>query len=106
MITIITHTLRPLPIRATGTATETITGGEVVYKADFDGIQLIHKTEKLCHILGDVNVTCPVHPGVTQIGVAFDIPSFAPGGNYSAIANAYDQDKNLLACLQGWFQLK
>lgn len=92
-------------IFAEGDSQETITKGNLKYVAALDGIPLIHKTDSLCHVLKEVNITCPVKAGPLSVGVSFNIPSWAPSGNYSATAHAYDQNNKELTCLQGYFVL-
>ena len=92
-------------ISAVGTALETISGGEIKYVAGLDGIPLIHSTKSLCSLLKEAHIDCPVPKGPLTISLGFQLPSFIPGGNYSATGHAYDQNGKQLLCMTGYFVL-
>lgn len=93
---------KPVSISATGTSKEVISGGTLKYEAGIDGIPLIHQTKQLCDVLKEAHLACPVAAGPVDISLDINLPSFIPAGNYTAKGNGYDQNGNLLLCLQGY----
>ncbi|ETO36728.1 hypothetical protein RFI_00333 [Reticulomyxa filosa] len=89
-VTIVMHT----------TLTETVTSGTINEVAKVDGFPIINENYDLCTEIIQAGLKCPLAPGNYDISQTLQIGSIPISGTVTSVTKLYDQNKQLLACVQ------
>ncbi|EON97411.1 putative phosphatidylglycerol phosphatidylinositol transfer protein [Phaeoacremonium minimum UCRPA7] len=89
-----------LVIKAVGTVYETIEDGAyVVLQVKYGLIRLISTKASLCEQIQNVDMECPIEPGVLTITKSVELPKEIPPGKYTVFADVYTKDGEPITCL-------
>jgi hypothetical protein len=89
-----------LQIRAIGAVKETIEeGAYVLLQVKYGLIRLIKQTIDLCEQVGNVDLECPIEPGVLDLTKEVELPNEIPPGKYTVLADVYTADDKPITCL-------
>jgi len=82
------------------TLTETVTSGKITVNVKVDKFPVYSATLDLCTEVATIGLTCPLAPQVLYIQETIAIGSIPISGTVDATAQAYDQNNNLLLCME------
>lgn len=89
-----------LNIKAVGAVKETIEeGAYVMLRVKYGLITLIKQTADLCEQVGNVDLKCPIEPGVLDLTKEVELPNEIPPGKYTVFADVYNADDTPITCL-------
>ncbi|KFA63967.1 hypothetical protein S40285_05714 [Stachybotrys chlorohalonatus IBT 40285] len=89
-----------LVIKAKGTVREEIEKGSyVLLTVKYGLIRLISTKADLCEQINNVDLECPVKPGVLEVEKSVDIPAEIPPGKYTVLADVYNSEDVQITCL-------
>lgn len=94
-----------LVIKASGEVKEAIEEGAYVrLTVKYGLIRLISTKADLCEQIGNVDLECPVKPGIMEITKAVDLPAEIPPGKYTVVADVYTANDVAITCLTATVQ--
>jgi len=82
------------------TLKETVTSGTINEVAKVDGFPIINENYDLCTEIIEAGLHCPLAPANYDITQTLQIGSIPISGTVSSVTKMYDQNKNMLACIQ------
>ncbi|KAB8272712.1 Phosphatidylglycerol/phosphatidylinositol transfer protein [Aspergillus minisclerotigenes] len=92
---------KTLVITASGTLHEKIEeGAYVLLEVKYGLITLLRQTADLCEQLVNVDLKCPLEPGVMTLTKQVDLPKQIPPGKYTVQADVFNSDDEHITCLK------
>ncbi|KAN0053197.1 hypothetical protein ACTA71_006721 [Dictyostelium dimigraforme] len=88
---------------ASGTLSETITGGNFTILVKYDSMTLMDRTFNTC--TSETVVPCPIAAGEYEKEISEKIPSGAPSGKYTGLITAVSQNNTQITCVKFNFVL-
>jgi len=90
-----------LTIIANGRLKEKIDKGAYIQiQVKYGLITLVKQTIDLCEQIANVQLECPVEPGVLTLQKDVELPKQIPPGKYTVLADAYNENDEQITCLK------